>query len=133
MNNDRVEYMVNNLKQLEQRRFQFSKEYGFAYKRPQNYKDCIVVRWKPRKRKDKNFIDYDRIEEYVAICHEISQKYNLYDEKDLLLESSLRLIKIGIYVSPSYHLNTWAIPNEFKEIQEYVLSKLPSWATVSFK
>lgn len=127
--NDRVAYMVENLERLEEERHQFSIKYGFAYKRPQDFKNCIVIGWKHRKRKDKSFIDYDRIKEYAALCHEISEKYKLYDEKHPLLDCDLRLLKIGIYSFHSF-FKTWAIPNEFQEIQEHILQKLPEWAVV---
>jgi len=126
---DRVSYMIENSKRLEEERHQFSIKHGFAYKRPQYFKNCLVIGWKHRKRKDKNFIDYDRIKEYAALCHEMSEKYKLYDEKDPLLDCDLRLLKIGIYSSYSF-FKTWAIPNEFQEIQEYILQKLPEWAVV---
>jgi len=130
--NDRVAYMVENRKKLEAERHQFGIKHGFVGKRSQYFKDCLVIRWKHRTRKDKNFIDYDRINEWAELCNEISEKYNLYDDKNPLLESELKLLKVGIYVFRSFSL-TWAIPNEFKEIQEYVLSKVPAWAIVSKK
>jgi hypothetical protein len=40
---------------------------------------------------------------------------------------------IGIYVCNEWGHHTWAIPNENKEIQEYVLGKIPSWAKVVHK
>ena len=130
--NDRVQYMIDNTLKLENDRYQFSVKHGFSGKRPQHFKDCIVIRWKHRKRKNKDFIDYERIEEYVALCHEISQKYNLYNEKHPLLESSLRLLGVGIYVFSEWN-KVWAIPNEFKRIQEFILPKLPVWAMVTKK
>lgn len=132
INNDRVQYMIENLQKLEQDRFEFVLKYGFR-NRTQNFNDCIVVRWKHRKRKDKDFIDYERIEEYASLCHEISEKYNLNDERNPLLEFRLKALKVGIYVFFEWNHQTWAIPNEFKEIQEFIIPKLPSWAFLTKK
>lgn len=131
MNDDRVQCMVNTLKKLESDRYEFGIKHEFARKRPQDYKNCVVIRWKHRKRKNKDFIDYERIEEYVVLCHEITDKYQLRDEENSWLEFSLRAFKAGIYVSTHWDFHVWAIPNEFQEIQEFVLSKIPAWAVVT--
>lgn len=123
--------MVENRQRLETLRHDFALKHGFAYKRTQNYKNCVVIRWKASQKKYK--INYERIEEYTALCAEISDKYKLWEEQDPFLESELRLAKIGIYVLCEWDYRTWAIPNENKEIQEYVLGKVPSWAKVVYK
>lgn len=133
MNDDRVQYMIENLKQSQSDKHQFSIKHGFAYKRPQNFKDCIVIRWKHRRRKDKDFIDYERIKECADLCHEISEKYDLYDENHVFLEFDLRAIKVGVYAFFGWSYKIWAIPNEFKEIQEFIIPKLPAWAIVTRK
>jgi len=58
---------------------------------------------------------------------------NLWVEDYPFLETGLLLLKIGIYVFYSWDYQSWAIPNENKEIQDYVLSNLPKWAKVSVK
>jgi hypothetical protein len=130
--NPSVEYMVANLKKLEKLRHQIAVDHGFAYKRAQHFKNCVVIRFKHRKRKNKDFIDHERIEEYVGIAHAISDHYQLWDEKHMFLEAELRLAKIGIYVKLSW-CNIWAIPNSLPELQEYVLGLLPEWAEVTKK
>lgn len=127
----RVRQLVELRKDLENKRHEFAKKHGFAYTRAQNFKNCIVIRWKTSRVKYE--INHPRIEEYVKIANELSDKYGLWNDVDLLLEISLRLLGAGIYCFNEWGHNTWAIPNEYKEIQEYVLSKLPKWAKVSVK
>lgn len=123
------EYITNNRRDLEQKRLEFAEKHGFRCKRPQDFKNCITIHWKFRKRKD---VDYERIVEQANIALEICKKYQLLDEKDPFLETALMLVKIGVYCSYSYH-SVWAIPNSNKEIQEFVLSKLPKWTEVRCK
>ena len=129
--NDRIKFLVENHRRLEALRHDFALKHGFAFTRTQNYKNCVVIRWKASRKKYE--INYKRIEEYTALCAEISDKYKLWEEQDPFLESELRLAKIGIYVLYEWDYRTWAIPNENKEIQEYVLGKIPSWAKVVHK
>jgi hypothetical protein len=123
------EYITNNRRDLEQKRFEFAEKHGFRFKRPQDFKNCVTIHWKHRKRKG---IDYERIVEHAKIAREICKKYQLLDDKNPFLETALMLVKIGVYCSYSYH-DVWAIPNSNKEIQEFVLSKLPKWAEVRHK
>jgi len=128
-----VEYMTNNYRTLEALRHEFGIKHGFCYKRAQHYKDCIVIHWKHRKkRSDKSFIDYERISDYVAVAHAVCDKYELRDDRHPLLDPDLMLAKIGIYCFISWH-RTWAIPNVNKDVQDFVLSKLPDWAEVRHK
>ena len=119
---------MNRLETLVRLRRELAIKHGFAHKRTQNYKNCVVIRWKTSRNKYE--INYERIEEYVRLCKEISNKYNLWEEKDPFLEFELLLAKIGIYVLYEWDYNTWAIPNENKDIQDFVLSKIPSWGKV---
>lgn len=107
----------------------FAIRYGFAYKRSQDFKDCIVIRWKPLGSKQK--INYARIEEYVDFCHTLIKKYNLLDENNLFLDLDLKLMKTNTYCITEWNHHTWAIPNEFKTIQKFVLTNLPKSAKVS--
>ena len=120
---ERVKWLVENHKKLEEERWNFAVKHGFAYKRPQDFKNCIVIRWKWV---FKHKINYPLLEEYTKISHDLSDKYNLWDEKNILLETELRLIKAGIYCFTEFSNTVWAIPNEFKEVQDYVLSKIPN-------
>lgn len=126
-----MKMLVENRQRLETLRHNFAIKYNFAYKRTRDYKNCVVIRWKASRKKYE--INYKRIKEYVTLCEEISDKYKLWEEQDLFIESELRLAKIGIYVLYEWDYKTWAIPNENKEIQEYVLGKIPSWAKVVHK
>lgn len=112
-------------------RREFAIRHGFAYKRAQNFKDCIVIRWKTSTKK--NEINYSRIDEYVEISSQLSDKYDLWVKDNPFLEIELRLLKANIYVFTTWDYNAWAIPNEYKEVQDYVLTKLPKWAKVSIK
>lgn len=127
----RVRQLVELRTRLENERWEFAKKHGFAHTRAQNFKNCIVIRWITSRVKYK--IVYPKIEEYTKIAHELSDHYNLWNDEDPFLESSLRLLGAGIYVFTHGDHQTWAIPNEYKEVQEYVLSKLPEWAKVSVK
>ena len=130
---ERIAYMINNLQQLEQGRWEFANKYGFAYKRVQDYKNCLVIRWPHRKKKkDKNYIDHDRIQVMVNVAHALRDKYGAWDEKHMLLSSDDVFHTIGVYSHHSF-TKVWAIPNEFKEVQEFVLSRLPDWAVVRNK
>jgi len=108
---------------------EFSKKHGFAYKRPQDFRNCIVIRWKTS---NKSKINYDHIDDYVRLCHHLCDKHNL-EELPLFIDNDLKLIKIGIYCFCSWDCQTWAIPNEYKELQDYILSKVPKWAKISVK
>ena len=116
---------------LEDERHQFALKHGFAYKRAQDFKSCVVIRWKTSRKKYE--INHPRLDEYGKTTHELSEKYDLYVEEYPLLSVDLRLLKAGIYVFSSWDYQAWAIPNENKEIQDYVLSKLPKWVKVSVK
>jgi len=121
--------MIKNRRELSEAQHQFIIKYDFIYTRPQNYKNCLVIRWKTvRKPWPMTPLHHKRVKEYVAISHSLSDKYKLWDEKDMLLEEELRLFRIGIYVCFQHLYKLWAIPNEFKEVQDLVLSKLPKWA-----
>ena len=126
----RVEQLSNIRRELESQRHNFAIKHGFAWKRAQNFKNCIVIRWKTA---TKTGVNYKKINEYVDLCHHLSDKYNLWVEEHPLLDSQLRLIKVGIYCFYAWDYQAWAIPNECKELQEYILSKLPKWAIVSVK
>ncbi len=124
----RVDYMIKDIRRIEENRHQYAIKHGFAWKRPQDFKNCIVIYWRYREKKNKpGFIDYERIDEYVAVAHAIRDKYNLFDERHPLQDAQSYLSKIGIH-SGIYTHTVWAIPNEHKELQDYVLSILPPWA-----
>jgi hypothetical protein len=105
-------------------------DYMVANRHSLEEQQCIVIKWRTAKKYKPN---YARIDEYVAVCHDLSEKYKLNDEKDILLESALKLIKINIYVGYQFSYQYWVIPNEFKDIQDDVLSRLPDWAEVQRK
>lgn len=127
----RVEYLIKNRRERMDAQHQFALKYELAYKRAQDYRNCLVIRWKTvRKPWPMTPLHHKRVEEYVAISHALSDKYKLWDEKDILLEEELRFYKVGIYVIYQSNYKLWAIPNEFKEVQDYVLIKLPKWAKV---
>lgn len=128
-----VEYMTANLRKLQDARHQFAIKHGFAWKRPQHFKDCVVIHWRNRRRKDKNFIDYERINQYVDVAHDVCNKFNLNDPKDILQEISLKVLKGGIYCFSSWMHTVWAIPNSNAEVKAYVLEHLPAWADVKEK
>lgn len=138
MTKSRVDYMIANRRNLEDQQHQFCIKHGFAWKRPQNFKNCVVIRWKHRKRKKdlvkqvNTFIDYERIESYVAFCHKLEKRYKLTDERDLFLDSELKLFKAGIYCFCDGYSKVWAIPNSNRKIK-YILKNLPSWAVVARK
>lgn len=125
-----VQKLIANRTKLADERHQFALKHNFLGKRSQNFKNCIVIRWKTSRKNHE--INYSRLDEFVRISHELSDKYDLWGE-DQLLESELRLVRAGIYVFSAWDYQAWAIPNENKEIQDYVLSKLPKWAKVSVK
>lgn len=127
----RVKFLYDNRKRLETLRLELSFKYGFSFKRTRNYKNCVVIRWKSSRTKCR--VNCKRIDEYIKICKEISDTFSLWEEQDPFLESELRLAKIGIYVLYEYSYITWAIPNEKKDIQDFVLSKVPKWAKVTYK
>lgn len=136
----RVKYMIKNRKKRTEELYQFRLKHGLIYKRPQHYKNCIVIRWKTVRNPFKKGSDcemtplhYKRIEEYVKISHEVADHYDLWDKKDMFLEEELRLYKVGIDVHCQSYYKLWAIPNEFKEIQDFVLNKVPKWAKVTKK
>ena len=122
---------LSKYKELLSARREFAAKHCFAYKRAQNFKNCIVIRWKTSTKK--HVISHSRIDEYVEISGQLSDKYNLWVEDNPLLEIELRLLKANIYVFTTWDYKAWAIPNEYKEVQDYVLSKLPKWAKVSIK
>jgi hypothetical protein len=128
--NARVKRLIEIRKEREKELHEFALKHNLAYKRPQDFKDCIVIRWRWSRIKYK--INYPRLEEYVALCHHLSDKYNLRHEEDPLLDNHLKLYKIGIYCFDSF-CKCWAIPNEYKEVQDYVISKLPKWVQISRK
>lgn len=125
-----VKRLIEMRSKLETERHQFGIKHGFVFKRPQNFKDCIVIRWKFCRKYE---IIYPRLDVYGKILHHLSEKYDLYVEEDPLRSADLRFLKIGIYVFPYLNYQAWAIPNDNKEIQDYVLSQLPKWAEVSYK
>lgn len=132
---ERVEYMIANRDKRTKELHEFRIKHGLIYKRPQHYKNCLVIRWKTVRnpfKKGSNCemtpLHHKRIEEYVQISHAIADKYELWDEKDIFLEEELRLYKIGIDIHHQCYYKLWAIPDEFKEIQELVLKNLPKWA-----
>lgn len=130
---DRIEYLVNDLRNLEKAAHEFAKQNGFWPARPQDFKDCLLISWKLRKRKDKDFIDYERINQKVDIAHQIFEKYDIYDEKHPLLDFRLMLFKAGIYSFYDWYHEKWAIPNHNKEMQDFLLPLLPTWAEVKHK
>lgn len=127
----RVQQLIAIRTKLELARQEFSDKHGFAFKRAQNYKNCIVIRWKASRVKYE--INYPRIEEFTKISHELANEHDLWIKEYPLIESQLLLCQIGIYSFHEWGHITWAIPNEFKEIQDCVLSRLPKWAKVSVK
>jgi len=130
VDNERVEKLTQLYRTMEKARHEFAIKHGFAYKRPQNFKNCIVIRWKTTR--ERYGINYPRIEEYTKISHEIADKYNLWDAEFPLLDADYRLFKAGIYSFTEFH-RTWAIPNEYKELQDYIIPKLPKWAKLTRK
>jgi len=126
--------MVSRKSILEQENemFEFSKKHGFAWARPQDFKNCITIHWKQRKRKDKKFIDHKRIIEQVDIMHRIFDKY-ITNWTEEWLDSEYRLSTIGIYSFTHCMHKVWAIPNEYKDVQDHVISMLPEWAEVRVK
>jgi hypothetical protein len=129
---ERVDYMTENLKKLKELRLAFADQHGFSFKRPQNFKKCIVIYWKAIVAR-KHQINQKKLEEYIQLTHHLSDKYELWDEKHLLFDSELRLAKIGIYSFSSWDRPVWAIPDAHKRLQKYVLNRLPDWAKVSIK
>lgn len=128
-----VQYLIADNKKLEEARFEFAKEHGFAFKRPEHFKDCVVIRFPHRRRTDPDFVDHQRINEYVDFMHSVEEHFKLHDEKHPLLDSDLMLIKAGIYSFYSWRKKVWAIPNSNAEVKAFVLANLPKWATVTEK
>lgn len=134
MNPTRVERLVEIHRVMEERIHQFAVKYGFAYKRPQYFKKCVVIRWKTSPKKNVLYgINYPQIEEYTKFSHGLCDKYGLWDMEDILQGIDFMLIKAGIYVFHQWNYKMWAIPDENKEVQEYVLNNLPKWAKVTRK
>ena len=125
-----VEYMTANLQKLSEQRYKLALEHNFLYKRSRNYRNCVVIRWKLRKSRKPNFIDHERINLYTDFAHSVCKKYELYDEKHLLLSLDLMLCKIKIFCFSESHHWAWAIPNTNAEVKAFVLSCIPSWAEV---
>ena len=131
---ERVQELIDLRQKLENDKHQFAIKHGFAYKRAQNFKNCIVIRWKTRTKfgvLNESF--YKKAEEYADFCRHLSDKFDLWIEKFPLFENDLRLLKIGVYCFYTWDYQAWAIPNEFKEIQDYILERVPKWAKVSVK
>jgi hypothetical protein len=124
-----VKRLIEIRKEREKELYEFKLKYDLIYKKPQYFRNCIVIRWRwSRKYK----INYPHLEEYVDFCHHLSNKYNLSHKEDPFLDNHLKLYKIGIYCFDEF-CKIWAIPDEYKEIQDYVISKLPKWIQVSRK
>jgi hypothetical protein len=124
--------MPKSILEQETESFEFSKKHGFAWVRPQDFKNCITIHWKYRRKRNKTFIDYDRITEQVDIMHRIFDKY-IPNWTEEWLDSEYRLSTIGIHSFTHYCHKVWAIPNEYKDIQDHVISVLPEWAEVRVK
>jgi len=137
---DHVKYMIKNREKREEELYQFRIKHGLIYKRPEHYRNCLVIRWKTTRNPFKKGSDcemtplhHKRIGEYVKISHSIADKYDLWDKNDILLEEELRLYKVGIDIHTQCYHKLWAIPDEFKDIQKLVLRKLPKWAKATKK
>lgn len=125
---ERIRYMTEQYQILEETRHEFAIKHGFAYTRPHNFRHCLIIKWGWI---DKNHkINYPKLEEYVQISHTLSDDYDLWDKKHPLLDSELKMIKAGLYSFQSGNHRYWAIPNENKDLQKYILNKLPKWAIV---
>lgn len=127
----RVARLVAKHEKESENRMAFAAKFDFSFKRPQYFKNCITIRWKATKKKYE--IDHDRLREYTKICEDLSDKYGLWEEDDPFMDTESRLLKAGIYLTSSSDFHLWTIPNEYKEVQDYVLSKLPEWAKVTKK
>ncbi len=124
-NEERVRRLVESRKRLTELRLAFAAKHGFSFKRSQDFKNCVVIRWKSGKG-----INHPRIDEYVQVCHDLCDKYDLWDKDDPFLDTELKLFRIGILVITEWDHHAWAVPDEYKEVQDYVLTKLPQWAKV---
>lgn len=129
---ERIDYITQQYVFLEDRKHEFAKKNGFAYKRAQDFKNCVLIKWKwvNSRRKTSNQIDYAKLNEYVDLCHKLRERYNLFDEQVPLMETDLVLIKAGIYCFTNWHNKCWAIPNENEEVKNYVLNNVPNWGEV---
>ncbi len=121
---NRVQTLAELFKSQDEARHEFAKKHGFAYRRAQDYRDCVVIRWKAGKAFTKAW--YGKIDEYVALASDLSNEYNLWIEE-------VRMLGTGIYVLTEGDNHVWAIPNEYWDVQENVLAKVPKWAKVSYK
>ncbi len=118
-----------NRDELVEIRHAFAVKHGFIYKSPQYHKNCIVIRWKING-------SFKKANEYFDVCNKVFVNYKLINasgKEDWLIETSLRLVMANIYDSVFWDYHHWSIPNEFKEVQEYVMTLLPKWAKMTRK
>lgn len=127
---DRVERLTKHYEKWRQYRSELGDKYDFSYKRPQNYKNCLVIRWKKKLSSPVTSADFT---EEAEVKHTIYAKYGV-DESDLdwFMDSEFKLAKVGIYVYRS-NFPIWAIPNDNKELQDFVLTLLPKWVKLTYK
>jgi hypothetical protein len=127
---NRVEQLVTKRQAAAERRHAFAIEHGFAYKRPQDFRNCIVIRWKFCDKKYQ--VNYDKLAEYSEVYRLLGETYGLFEADDPFLDSEYVVLKAGVF-SCEHYCRVWAIPNQFKSTQEFVLARIPKWAKVSYK
>jgi hypothetical protein len=119
---------IENRQKLHMERLEFGKKYGFLHKRPEHYRNCLVIRWKHSTKK----IEYSKIDDYVEVCCKVCDHYNLW-VKDPFLDTELKVLRIGIYATIHWDYHVWAIPNDYPQVQEFVLKYIPQWVKLKVK
>ncbi len=123
-------------------RAKFMDKHGFSFTKPRNFKNCLVVRFPHRDipyAGDPSLkFDYERASEIGHLWNSVIRTFSKRRDflNNISLGEELGLPRLGIYttrVGIKTYIKLWAIPNEYKKVQDFVLENMPSWAKVTWK
>jgi hypothetical protein len=124
-------------------RAKFMDKHGFSFKKPSQFKDCLVIRFPHRKintsggRNSLGF-DYQRAREISRLWCNLTRNFSKPADfvDNMSYGPDLGLPYLGVYTSRTgikSFIPLWAIPNEYEKVQNFILENLPEWAKVTKK
>lgn len=105
---------------------QFAEKHGFLSQGTQAFKNCLLIKFDfgGKTIRRQRIIEKTEFQAKVFKHFEKQPPISFSDAMD----TEGRLVNLGIYLSYHWDRPYWAIPNEFSEVQAFVIQYCPIWA-----
>lgn len=133
-NEETVSAGVQAIRESLERQVTFAQIHGFYMKAPHYWKNCLVLKFDfgrfsqesgPTRTKF-----HQKVKEKTSFLFTVLDRFETSARKSGGLDMEGRLVELGIYQTYYWSKPHWGIPDQFPEVQAYVLQNLPEWVEV---